>query len=125
MYTCFVVVSPRLAESRRNDGILIRRTTRRMFYHQEDITLKTGIVLEKGTGAFVLMRAVGVSDKFFTRAKEFVPERCVGVGTAAPVGRSSRGSCNVFLVSIAAVYYVIPVCTFIRFSCFFIPGIEC
>ncbi|CAM9660900.1 unnamed protein product [Pylaiella littoralis] len=43
----------------------------------EDITLKTGIVLEKGTGAFVLMRAVGVSDKFFTRAKEFVPERWI------------------------------------------------
>lgn len=41
--------------------------------------MKNGFVVEEGTGVIVLTRAAGVSEEFFTRAKEFVPERWVGV----------------------------------------------
>ena len=37
--------------------------------------MESGFVLEEGTGMFLLTRALGVSEEFFTRAKEFVPER--------------------------------------------------
>lgn len=38
--------------------------------------MKSGLVLKKGTGVIVLNRTLGVSDEFFTRATDFVPERC-------------------------------------------------
>lgn len=43
--------------------------------HQEDYTMKSGFVVEEGTGVVVLVRAAAVSEEFFTRGKEFVPER--------------------------------------------------
>ena len=44
-------------------------------FSQEDFTLKNGFVVEEGTVVRVLTRACGVSDEFFTRGKDFVPER--------------------------------------------------
>ncbi len=49
--------------------------------------MRNGTELEKGNGLFVLTRAVGVSDEFFTRGKEFVPERYEG----APPLRRGEG----------------------------------
>lgn len=37
--------------------------------------MKNGFVVEEGNGVIVLTRAAGVSEEFFTRGKEFVPER--------------------------------------------------
>ena len=34
-----------------------------------------GTSLEKDTGVIVLTRYAGLSNEFFTRAKEFIPER--------------------------------------------------
>ncbi len=54
-----------------------------MFFHffpvdsQESFTLKSGAKLEEGDGLFVLTRAAGTSEEFFTRGKEFVPERYI------------------------------------------------
>lgn len=42
---------------------------------QEATSLKSGTVLEKDTGVIVLTRYAGLSDEFFTRATDFVPER--------------------------------------------------
>ena len=42
---------------------------------QEEFTLKSGVTLEEGDGLFVLTRAAGTSEEFFTRGTEFVPER--------------------------------------------------
>ena len=64
---------------------------------QEGFTLKSGVTLEEGDGLFVLTRAAGTSEEFFTRGKEFVPERwddrstlaagCEEGSTAAAVAR--------------------------------------
>eukprot|EP00752_Nemacystus_decipiens_P014607 g13007.t1 len=48
-----------------------------MFHSTEDYTMKNGFVVEEGTGVIVLTRAAGVSKEFFTRGKEFVPERWI------------------------------------------------
>lgn len=37
--------------------------------------MESGFIIEEGDGLLVLTRALGVSEEFFTRAKEFVPER--------------------------------------------------
>lgn len=42
---------------------------------QENFTLNSGARLEEGDGVVVLTRAAGTSEEFFTRGKEFVPER--------------------------------------------------
>ncbi|CAM9472380.1 unnamed protein product [Hapterophycus canaliculatus] len=47
------------------------------FNSTEDFTLESGTVLQEGTGIVVLTRAAGVSDEFFTRGKEFLPERWI------------------------------------------------
>lgn len=60
-----------------------------VFHSQEDHTLKDGLVVEAGTGFIVLTRAAGVSDEFFTRGKEFVPER--QVSGAAPCSIDTFG----------------------------------
>eukprot|EP00752_Nemacystus_decipiens_P014601 g13003.t1 len=46
-------------------------------YGTEDFMMESGFVAEEGTGMFVLTRALGVSEEFFTRAKDFVPERWI------------------------------------------------
>ncbi|CAM9971103.1 unnamed protein product, partial [Ectocarpus fasciculatus] len=43
----------------------------------EDFTMKSGRVLKKGTAVVTLNRAAGVSEDFFSRADEFVPERWI------------------------------------------------
>ncbi|CBN79213.1 cytochrome P450 [Ectocarpus siliculosus] len=43
----------------------------------EDFTMKSGRVLKKGTAVLTLNRAVGISEDFFTRGDEFVPERWI------------------------------------------------
>lgn len=42
---------------------------------QEATSLESGTNLEKGTGVIVLTRYAGISEEFFTRAADFVPER--------------------------------------------------
>lgn len=42
--------------------------------------MKDGFVVKEGNGVIVLTRAAGVSEEFFTRGKEFVPERWVCKG---------------------------------------------
>ena len=37
--------------------------------------MESGFVLEEGTDMFMLTRALGISEEFFTRVKDFVPER--------------------------------------------------
>lgn len=42
---------------------------------QEDFALENGFVVEEGTAVVTLNRAASVSEEFFTRGKEFIPER--------------------------------------------------
>jgi len=78
---------------------MTKNTLNLTHFSQEDFTLRNGFVMKKGTGLWVLTRACGVSDEFFTRGKEFVPERyrvwddrlsCLrrGAGFAADIARS-------------------------------------
>eukprot|EP00903_Cladosiphon_okamuranus_P016174 g14925.t1 len=63
-----------------------------MFNSAEDHTLEDGFVAEAGTALIVLTRAVGVSDEFFTRAKDFVPERWIEADReAALLGKGAVG----------------------------------
>lgn len=55
--------------------------------------MKSGRVLKKGTAVLTLNRAAGISEDFFTRGDEFVPERyiacryaCIGVPGLSRLG---------------------------------------
>lgn len=52
--------------------------------------MESGLVVKEGTAVAVTNRAVGVKEDYFTRARDFVPERC---GMYVPVVAFRKGVC--------------------------------